>query len=118
MLLGTYPGYGYQNAEEVANRRFFRGLLAWAAQQPAVAATGTVHTRLSRLGDSLFLWVFNYGSSTVATTCSFAGPVRLQAQLRGETAARALGDTTLALSIPAKDAVVVELEADPEQEWA
>ena len=121
-LVGTCPGYGYQTCEEDANRRFFGRsagrLLARIGRRAAVVATGPVRTRLSRADGSLFLWAFNASESAVTTTCTLAGPVRLRDQLRGGAEARAVGDSALALTIDAKDAVVVELEpVGDEEEW-
>ena len=120
-LVGTCPGYGYHLREEDANLRWFerlaRRLLARAGRRPAVAATGPVLTRLSRTADSVFLWVFNRAEAPVTTTCTLAGPVRLSSQLRGASQARSLGDSALEVTVDAKDAVIVELEALDNEEW-
>ena len=116
-LVGTYPGYGYQKAEEAANRRFLHWLFSRAGRQPAVSVTGPVHTRLSRIGTSVFLWAFNHGRSTVSATCTLAAPVRLRSQLWGDPGAHAIGDSSLAMSISPKNAVIVELEVDKAEEW-
>ena len=108
VLIGTYPGAAYYMHHDVAAKDLYSGFLDWAGVVQNVKTNNAqVQARLHG-GNKAYLWITNPTSREQSVTATLARDI---AQAKDIWAQRPIvtSGKSLTLSLPAKDAAVIEL---------
>jgi beta-galactosidase len=119
LLIGTFPSEAYFREQEVQTHanththEFFRSVLAWSGKRPTVQVTDSrLQAIVCEGSGGLFLWVLNPSADEVHSEVAIDleyGSIKVVKALWGEWDGK-VGDQGLIVSIPAKDAVILQLE--------
>ena len=108
VLIGTYPGAGYYLHHDVAAKDLYSGFLDWAGVAQTVKTNNAqVQARLHS-GNKAYLWITNPTSKEQAVTATLIRDIAQAKDIWGQRPIMTMGKS-LSLSLPAKDAAVIEL---------
>jgi beta-galactosidase len=112
LLIGTFPGYAHGQHPQHGCREFFAWLLRWAGKTQHVTSTQpSVTARLHSDSDAWYLWTTNPTHADLPVRLEISPDCGSHTRVRalwGASKVR-LDGRTIELTIPARDAVVLEL---------
>ncbi|MBD3267245.1 beta-galactosidase [bacterium] len=112
-LIGTFPGYAYNQTQDQETKQFFADLLKWAGKTQHIRSSDSrVIARLQTNGDSTFLWIVNSERENIQTELTLApkwGDFENYKVLVGKNASVNY-EKTLRVNVPARDALLLELQ--------
>jgi beta-galactosidase len=111
LLIGTYPSVSYYKDPGEANRRFFRDILAWGGAGQAIRVSQIeITARLFDGEGGRFLWILNPAKQDLRVQVDL---LRLESvvvkRIVWGDAEPELENNSILLTVPAQDAVVLEL---------
>jgi beta-galactosidase len=114
LLIGTYPSIGFANHHSEGARSFFRRLLDWVGIEQAVQVTNRALTARLHDGEGgRYLFVLNHTRRPQRSNISISGTMARVDGIHvhwGPADAAHLDDAGLAVSIDARDALVLRLD--------
>jgi beta-galactosidase len=112
LLIGTFPGAGYDRHPSPGSRAFFADLLARHGVEPRLRTdNAAVQARLHTGGGGTYLWVVNPGRAGAAVSLTLSGDApRFGAaeDVWGHVLV-AVGERRVTVTVPARDAAVIAL---------
>jgi beta-galactosidase len=112
LLIGTFPGAGYERDRSPGGKAFFRELLARHGVEPGLRTDdASVQARLHTGAGGTYLWVINPGRAGATVTVSVGPAVprfRAAEDVWGHLRVSA-GDGRVTVTVPARDAAVIAL---------
>jgi beta-galactosidase len=112
LLIGTFPGAGYDRHPTPDGRAFIADLLARHGVQPRLRTdNAAVQARLHTGGGGTYLWVVNPGRAGAAVTVTLSGdtPRFGAAEDAWGHLPVTVGDRRVTVTVPARDAAVIAL---------
>jgi beta-galactosidase len=111
LLIGTYPSVAYYKDPTEENRRFFQDILSWGGVEQAVRVSQIeVTARLFDGKGGCYLWIINPAKQDLPVQVDLLheDAVEVKRVVWGDVESEVTGNS-LMLTVPSKDAVVVEL---------
>jgi beta-galactosidase len=111
LLIGTYPSVAYYKGPSEANRRFFQDILSWGGVEQAVRVSQIeVAARLFDGEGGRYLWIINPAKQDLPVQVDLLheDAVNVKRIVWGD-AEPEVTNNSLMLTVPSKDAVVLEL---------
>jgi beta-galactosidase len=112
LLIGTFPGAGYDLHHSARSKAFFAGLLKFAHVEPKLRSDNpSVQARLHGGAGGNYLWVVNPGRKSASVTISLGDefPAIRSAEDRWGNLPVTRGNGKVTVSVPARDAAVIAL---------
>jgi beta-galactosidase len=111
LLIGTFPGGGYERNHQPETREFFAGLLPWAGVRAQVQSSDpAVKARLHRGDGGTYLWIVNPTRTPRTVKIGLPSTFQTATELWQRSSPPVVAGNTVTATVEDRNAAVIRLE--------